>query len=143
MCALAGEWAALCDRSNATVFQRPEWLIPWWEHSGSGRLTLVVFRSGDDLVGLAPLFLHEWQGRRQVTLVGNGVSDYLDVIGAPECASAAIDFLDEQREEWDLCDWQDLPATSPLIAAAEASRLQHSICRLPAMHGNGTPGVRR
>src|SRR3954453_23575296 len=67
----------------ATPFQTPEWLLTWWRHFGSGKLQVLIFRSGADIVGVLPCFLHEWNSRRQLTLVGTGVSDYLDPIFDP------------------------------------------------------------
>jgi CelD/BcsL family acetyltransferase involved in cellulose biosynthesis len=122
--AIQDEWASLVSRCPlATVFQRPEWLIPWWDYSGSGRMWTLAFRHNDTLVGLLPMFVHDWDGRRQVTLMGNGISDRLDMLAQPEfaqtCARHACAFLEQHASDWDVCDWQDLPAKSELIACAK------------------------
>jgi CelD/BcsL family acetyltransferase involved in cellulose biosynthesis len=133
--AIQDEWASLVSRcARATVFQRPEWLIPWWDHSGSGQLWTLAFRQNGTLVGLLPMFRHDWEGRRQLTLMGNGISDHLDMLAQPEsgqtCARLAYEFLEQRASDWDVSDWQDLPASSELLAAANgrfAARVSGSI----------------
>jgi CelD/BcsL family acetyltransferase involved in cellulose biosynthesis len=132
---MGGQWTELIDRCpGATVFQRPEWLIPWWDYSGSGRLWTLAFRQNGTLVGLLPMFLHDWDGRRQLTLMGNGISDHLDMLAQPEsaqtCAHLAYEFLGQRASDWDVCDWQDLPASSELLASVNgrfAARVSGSI----------------
>lgn len=115
------------DRAaSATPFSRPEWLMPWWREFGSGEMHVLALRADSRLVGLMPMFLHEWQGRRQVTLIGNGITDYLGLIAEQsceaECAHIVFEYLHQQAELWDVCDWQDLQPSSPLIAAGLARR---------------------
>jgi CelD/BcsL family acetyltransferase involved in cellulose biosynthesis len=119
---LEPEWSELVNRTaTATPFQRPEWLIPWWEHFGGGELHALAFRSEGRLCGLFGMFVHEWLGRRQATLVGTGLSDYLDLIVEPavaaECARRTFDYLRDLGGCWEICNWQDLPPESPLIAS--------------------------
>jgi CelD/BcsL family acetyltransferase involved in cellulose biosynthesis len=123
---LAPEWADLVQRAaDATPFARPEWKIPWWRRFGSGTLHCLPMRAeGGRLAGVLAFFVHEWDGRRQATLVGNGITDYLGLIAEPgaeiECARAVYRYLADIRSEWDLCDWQDLSEDSPLIRCAPA-----------------------
>src|SRR4051812_10674598 len=84
---LAPEWGWLVDACpDATPFQRPEWLLSWWRHWGSGELFVLTFRHQQKLIGLLPMFIHDWQGKRQVTLAGNGVTDYLGLVALPDFA---------------------------------------------------------
>ncbi len=120
---LRDEWSALVDRAPAALpFQRPQWLLPWWRAFGSGHLHALTFREGKRLAGLLVFFIHECQGRRQVTIAGNGITDYLGLVAearcAPDCARSVFDYLRDIRSEWDVCDWQDLRADSPLVIAA-------------------------
>lgn len=111
--ALAGEWEALHGRVPfASPFQHPSWLLPWWAHFGSGELLTFAMRDQGRLAGIVPLFLHEWNGRRQVTLLGTGCSDYLGVLAEPasryEVEEQLWERLYAERHRWDLCDLQDL-----------------------------------
>lgn len=121
--ALRPEWSALWERSAAaTPFQSPEWLLPWWRHFGGEGLWTLALRSGERLVGLAPFFLYTApDGVRQVTLVGNGITDHLDLLLDPAHeeagAAAVLAHLAARRERWDTCDFRDLPAGSPLLRA--------------------------
>ena len=117
------EWTALVDRvPDATPFYRPEWLLPWWRQFGSGHMHVLAFRSHERLTGLIGLFIHEWGGCRRVTLIGNGITDYLGLIAEPEsaieCARLTFEYLTANRGLWDMCDWQDLRSDSPVIREA-------------------------
>ncbi len=129
---LRGEWSDLYARAlSATPFQRPEWLLPWWRRLGGGEIFSFAVRAGGRLVGLAPLFLHPWNGRRQVTFLGNGVSDHLgfllDAEHAASATSAILQAIADERERWDLCDLQDLACDSTLCRVAPEAPLAHAV----------------
>jgi CelD/BcsL family acetyltransferase involved in cellulose biosynthesis len=129
LCSLSAEWTALVERCPpATPFQRPEWLLPWWRQFGSGEMSVLAFHDEQRLVGLLPAFLHVWEGRRQVTLIGTGVTDYVDLVAEParghECAATTIEWLRHTRDRWDVCDWQDLSAASPLLKLEHQLRVE-------------------
>lgn len=112
------EWREFVRRvSPATPFQTPEWLLTWWSRFGSGALRFMVFRHGGDVAGVLPCFLHEWNARRQITLAGSGISDYLDPLFDPAYVDEIVDAIRAEllrRDDWDLCDWQDLARDTPL-----------------------------
>lgn len=123
--ALRPEWSALWERApSATPFQSPEWLLPWWRRFGGEGLWTLALRRDGELAGLAPLFVYidPGAGTRQVTLVGNGLTDHLGVLLAPELveegAAALLAHLAERRDRWDVCDFRDLPEASPLLIAS-------------------------
>ncbi len=113
--ALSGPWMALADSiGGVSPFQLPGWQLTWWKHFGSGQLRCFAFWEEERLVGLVPAFCHPWNGRRQLTLIGSGLSDYLDpCLLTAECIDALSDEL-QNDPDWDVCDWQDLSATTPL-----------------------------
>lgn len=84
-------------------------------------LWLLAVRRAGSLVGLAPLFIYldPSTRKRQVTLLGNGISDRLDMLAAPAHAeavgSAVFDHLARRTELWDSCDFRDLPQNSALL----------------------------
>jgi CelD/BcsL family acetyltransferase involved in cellulose biosynthesis len=70
-------------------------------------------------VGVLPCFLHQWNGARQLTLMGSGISDYLDPVFVASRSPAILSCLREYlatNSEWDICDWQDLSYNTPLDA---------------------------
>ncbi|WP_437726776.1 GNAT family N-acetyltransferase [Sorangium sp. So ce861] len=120
--ALREPWSALWERCPAaTVFQRPEWLIPWCRELGPEEVLALAFRSEQGLVGLAPLAIHHYGGERLVALLGAGITDYNDVLAAPgyerAVADAVLAYLDERADAWDVADLHDLRGSSPLFAA--------------------------
>jgi hypothetical protein len=108
----------------ATPFQSPEWLLAWLQHLGAGvELWTVLIRRNGRLVGLAPFYVYKFPdtGMRQLTLVGNGVTDRLDLLAEPASAAevgrAVLEHLSEHRNRWDTADLRDLPGGSTLLSA--------------------------
>lgn len=119
---LCPEWEQLLDRiEGITPFQLPAWQFTWWRHFGNAKLRVFACRQGGRLVGVVPCFLHDWNGRRQFTLIGSGISDYLEPAIQGEHPPAVIETLRQalqSRKEWEVCDWQDLNTGSPLTELA-------------------------
>ncbi|WNG33344.1 GNAT family N-acetyltransferase [Archangium violaceum] len=121
---LQGEWRWLWARCpGATTFQRPEWLLSWVRHLGASFSAqppwVVTLRSEGRLVGLAPLGIRVENGARVVRLLGEGVSDYLDVLMDPELAQHGVrtlfNWLGRNGERWDTCVFEQLREDSPLL----------------------------
>lgn len=129
-------WNALVEESIAnTPFSRYEYLSEWWKTLGGGewkdaRLALLSAWENDQLLGIAPLFLHEYDGQQALLLLGSiEISDYLDLIvreaDLPRFLSALLDYLASSLPEaWSALDWYNLPDASPTLPAlrAEAER---------------------
>jgi len=140
LAALEPEWTDLWERCpDAGPFQAPEWLLPWWRHLGRGRLCGVAVRSSERLVGLALLSVSSYFGMpvRRLGLLGTGITDRLGVLLEPALAHQGVEImlaaLAEHGHEWDFCDFQQLPESSPLLRAAlpsgmRASNLPQEVC---------------
>jgi CelD/BcsL family acetyltransferase involved in cellulose biosynthesis len=136
-------WNALVQQSIAdTPFSRHEYLSEWWKTLGGGEwgrsesasplLVLVSATENDQLVGIAPLFIEEWDGRQALMLVGSiEISDYLGLIvreaDLPRFLSGLIDFLESLNRageprpyEWSAIDWYNLPDSVATLAALKA-----------------------
>jgi CelD/BcsL family acetyltransferase involved in cellulose biosynthesis len=125
-------WNALVEQSIAdTPFSRYEYLAEWWQTRGGGEwqnpeLVLVSASENDQLIGIAPLFLAEYDGRNALLLVGSiEISDYLDLIvreaDLPRFLSGLMDFLASSLgDNWSAVDWYNLPDDSPTLAALQA-----------------------
>ena len=106
--ALAPEWAALWSRCpDATPFQSPHWLLPWWCAFGTGLPRVALERRGGAVVGILPLYV--LSGERKALPIGAGTSDYLDGLGDPAPLLPAL--LDRLRA--DPVDHVDLIETPP------------------------------
>jgi CelD/BcsL family acetyltransferase involved in cellulose biosynthesis len=121
--ALRDDWARLFAADPAaSPFQHPAWLLAWRRAflDGPGLWCLALRRSGE-LVGLAPFFI--WtdpaSGRRQLTLLGNGLSDRQGLLVRPGAREAVLEavaaWLVRSRRLWDAVDFRDLPDGSPLL----------------------------
>lgn len=119
------EWSSFVQTiPGLTPFQMPDWLLTWWRHFGSGRLRVLVFREEAAIAAVIPLFEHNWEARRQLTLIGSGVSDYLEPPVAQKFAAPVIDLLRAHlrtNDTWDVCDWQDLSAETSLTGLGAAA----------------------
>jgi CelD/BcsL family acetyltransferase involved in cellulose biosynthesis len=127
-------WNSLVVQSIAdTPFSRHEYLSEWWKTLGGGEwlhqsveLVLVSATESDQLIGIAPLFITEYENRRAIMLIGSiEISDYLDLIvreaDLSSFLSGLIDFLASSlAERWSAIDWYNLPNHSPTLAALKA-----------------------
>jgi CelD/BcsL family acetyltransferase involved in cellulose biosynthesis len=113
-------WSSLSD---ATPFQSPDWLLPWWQHYGEGHLFSFAFWRCGKLVGFAPLYIYTVaaEPRRNLFLLGTGNSDYLDIIVDPAlrvpCWHALLAEIKARSDCWDVCSFQRLRTGSPLLNA--------------------------
>ena len=135
------EWNALLSESISDVpFLRHEYLNAWWSTHGGGEwpqaeLMLVSAYEQDRLIGIAPLFLSEHDGKQALLLLGSlEISDYLDLIvradDLPRFLSGLLDFLASPNLDgpglagstlhWSALDWYNLPEDSPTLSALEA-----------------------
>src|SRR4026207_1146858 len=82
-------WNTLVKQSiTDTPFSRYEYLSEWWKTLGGGEwlrqhadLVLVSATENDQLIGIAPFFIADYDGQRALMLVGSiEISDYLDLI---------------------------------------------------------------
>ena len=125
-------WNALVEQSIAdTPFSRYEYLSEWWKTLGGGEwkhaeLVLISATENDQLIGIAPLFIADYENQRTLLLIGSiEVSDYLDLIvrphDLPRFLSGLLDFLASSHgEAWSALDWYNLPDDSPTLAALQA-----------------------
>src|SRR5438309_1101834 len=138
---IAGEWSDLCAGApQATVFQTPEWLLPWWKHLGGGEIRSLALRSGGRLCALAPLFRHGMPGEsiRQISFIGAGITDYLDFIAEPDAARdfapAVREWLDANSSEWDVINLEELPPDA--VAQAFGNPEPCSVCPVIDLPGS-------
>lgn len=115
--ALAPEWDSLFEACpEATPFQAPQWLIPWCVHLGVGQPFVLALRKNGSLSGIAAFMLKG----DELTFMGSGVSDYLDLLIEPglerDGALAVIERLAARQKLWRRCDLQELKPNSALFS---------------------------
>lgn len=82
------QWRQLWDEDReATPFQAPEWLLPWWHHFGQAELRAAVVFREERPVAFLPFYLYSEpsSGERKLLLVGAGTTDYLGGVFSPSC----------------------------------------------------------
>lgn len=119
--ALAADWRALWHRvPQATPFQAPEWLLPWWQAFGSPQPIIACLYQGERLDGLLPLYVLQDGEARKLLPIGIGLSDYCDALLAPDAPTAAThDLLAAALQAARaggvaLCDLVDVPQAAAL-----------------------------
>jgi CelD/BcsL family acetyltransferase involved in cellulose biosynthesis len=141
---LLPEWDELWQRCpQATTFQRPEWLLSWWQVFQPSTPLLVEFRQNNVLVGVAPLLIYKRGSERVLAFMGGGVSDYLDVLFDPAYAEGVVarfwDLLSTIKG-WDTLELTDLPPTSCLLLKNpshwEYARTLHDVCPVLPLPSN-------
>ncbi|MDO9300544.1 MAG: GNAT family N-acetyltransferase [Anaerolineales bacterium] len=142
----AQEWNDLLSGSiTDTPFLRYEYQHAWWEHRGGGewnnsQLVLVSAREDEKLVGIAPLFISEYDGQSALLLIGSiEISDYLDLIVRTDdharFVTGLLDFLASSLpDSWRGLDWYNLPDSSPTLAALKAESAQRGWTHLEEMY---------
>ena len=132
-------WAALAEAvPSSTPFQLPPWQLTWWHHFGSGQLRVFSWWEETLLIAIIPCFRHHWEGRRQLTLIGSGISDYLEPLLHPSHANSILPQLQrylQSSADWDICNWQDLAVNTPLHLL-KGSLLEDTICSEVPLTGN-------
>ena len=120
-------WNELAEAGiSNTPFARHEMLSEWWKTRGGGEwpqaeLMLVSASENGELVGIAPLFKAEYEGRPALLLVGSiEVSDYLDLIVRPadleRFLAGLLDFLAHAGPCAGVpLDWYNILDSSPTL----------------------------
>ncbi len=111
--AIAPEWLNLWRRMpDATPFQSPMWLLPWWRHFGSNDLSVITVRGNGELEALAPLYVVRDEDESLGLLLGTGNSDYLDLLGCDPDGAITKGLSRIDCRLWDL---HQLRPSSPLL----------------------------
>ncbi len=128
--ALRDEWDNLLAVSATNeVFVTYEWQTTWWNTYCPGDLWLIAGRDEDGrLVGIAPWFIE--RPSRLVRMVGCvDVTDYLDIIVAPEHHSAFCDalagWLKDHADQFVSLSLCNIPAHSPTLPTLTHALTEH------------------
>lgn len=113
----------LSQTADANVQLTHEWLSSWWEVFGDNkRLSLITVTDGGKIIGIAPLTITKVIGKagfelRKLTFVGDGLTDYHDLLIANERREEAlqilIKFIVNGKENWDAIHFRNVRGDSP------------------------------
>jgi CelD/BcsL family acetyltransferase involved in cellulose biosynthesis len=125
-------WNQLLSESITDVpFLRYEYLEAWWATHGGGEwpqaeLVLISATELGQLMGVAPLFIAEYEEQNALLLLGSiEISDYLDLIvrpgDLPRFLPALLDYLtSDSLPIWSCLEWVNLPSDSPTLPMLES-----------------------
>ena len=110
-------WESL---SEANPMASPQWVIPWWETYGQSEdreLYWLAGLVGDELVGVAPLYVDNVNSSKRLRFLGDGkvCSDHMSLLSTPDHSSlCAVNVCDWVREEvgnsWNSAHFECVPA---------------------------------
>ncbi|CDX22618.1 Glycosyl transferase, group 1 [Mesorhizobium sp. ORS 3324] len=138
-------WPLWWQSTSATPFQSPAWLLSWWRTFSPGDLSAIAVWSGNDLVGLAPLYLEQHACGRRLLPVGISLSDYLDILCVPGQEAGVGAALVEAALSLEWSQWilPDLPAEAASLRLAlpnveERRSSDHAACPVLSLAGHET-----
>lgn len=108
---LAPAWWDLWRRCpNATPFQSPAWLAPWWDAFKPGQLFVIAVSGHGRLLALLPYYLEIGPLGRRLLPIGIAISDYQDILMEPRFADAVADALGARLAVmgWEICEMPEL-----------------------------------
>jgi CelD/BcsL family acetyltransferase involved in cellulose biosynthesis len=115
--ALGDEWQDLFTRCpDATPFQSPAWLLPWWHVFGTARPVVATLRNRSRLTAVLPLYVLE----DKLLPIGAGITDYQDILldpAEPSDAASALLSVAITAANINRCDLIDLPPEAMLLRA--------------------------
>lgn len=109
------EWQTLALRAG-NLFGTWEWVSLWWRHFGAGRehVTTMLRDHKGRAVGVLPLYIADRRPVRTLRFIGNGHSDRLHPVCAPNDRVAVVgalrDALHAGRWDWEAFFAEDMPA---------------------------------
>lgn len=113
----------LSQMDNANAQLTHEWLRSWWEVFGDNkRLFLITVTDGCKIIGIAPLTITKVMGKagfelRKLTFVGDGLTDYHDLLVANERRKEVLQILlkciVDCKENWDVVHFRNVRGDSP------------------------------
>lgn len=132
-------WALFEQTHFATPFQSPAWWLPWAESFvADGELRVVTLHIEGRLAGVIPLIVRAESSGWTCTLLGRGITDYLDAL----CPAVAPELLTGIVEETmghlampaNQVDLTDLPAQSGLLQLRAVGRITPEVdCVCPVV----------
>ena len=124
---LRSVWGGVLERSaSRSIFLTWEWLFQWWLHFNKGKaLYILLMKDREKVVGIAPFCITKvamfgLPFVRKIMFLGSGKvgSDLMDIIVEKGREREAVDetvrYLEANCSLWDVVDWCDLDACSPL-----------------------------
>ena len=114
------EWNLLLSQNAVdTPFLRYGYQRIWWQHKGGGEwpqveLRIITAHEDGHLVGIAPLFIGERNGEKEIHFIGSvEISDYLDFIVQPQISDTFITgifkLVKEEDARFPACDHRSRP----------------------------------
>jgi CelD/BcsL family acetyltransferase involved in cellulose biosynthesis len=93
LAAVSPAWKELWTRVDGLIFQSPEWIAAWWDtvpDRDRRALRIGLIWNGEELVAVVPLAIGRRKGLRFLEWAAASVTDYGDILVAPECSAAAL-----------------------------------------------------
>ncbi len=142
--AIIPEWWELFHLCpDATPFQSPAWLLPWWSCFGCGDPKVITVRHHTKLVGLGLFYVYspDVAAHPKLFFIGKAVSDYLDLLVAPgeyraQVAREILDCALSRIPGWETAELDRLPPSSPILQLPRPASARDGTCPEVALNGH-------
>lgn len=106
-----------------------EWVSTCWEVFGEKKeLLLITITDNGKIIGIAPLMITDTVSKigfksRKLTFVGDGLTDYHDILigdkQREEALETLFEFIFKENQSWDVVQLRNVPANSPNLPVLE------------------------
>jgi len=120
--ALAPIWDSLLMRSDCdNIFLSYAWLDSWWTVFGTEYdLYILIVKSGEEIVGIAPLMRSR---QHIIQFIGTPNADYSDIIGPDKHSIIGLiyDYLTNHTDDWRRIELQQIPERISTVEGFQAA----------------------
>lgn len=132
-------WHDLYQRGTYMPQTCYDWMSIWWKHFAGEhrRLFIVTVEQGDEIVGIAPFMIEKLPLFSQLKFLGSGLTDYHEILIAPENAHEIIkhiiDFISSNRQ-YDLINLEQIPDYSILNSHLDEKAYKREMIKCPVIN---------
>ena len=117
------QWRELESNSPGfSLFQSPDWIIPWWNSFGNNaKLYCIGVQNSESLVGLACLVVCYRTASKELRFAGDPLSDYNSFLtserspSGSEISKAIWMHIVRERRQWDVLSLTEVPDISKIL----------------------------
>jgi len=126
-------WDLFRTCPDATPFQSPAWLLPWWKRFGCGQPIVITVRYHTKLAGLGLFYIYPHGTEPKLFFIGKAVSDYLDLLVTPgqnrtQVSQMILDRALHQIAGWQSAEFDRLPPSSSLLQVQGPACVKDGVC---------------
>lgn len=113
-------WDKLLIESNYhNIFLSFTWMKIWWDNfCNNKQLYILIVKSNDNIVGIAPLMKTQFSNKNTIEFIGANSSDYMDFIiseNHEQVINKIFEYIDSHKCDWDILQLNQISENSNSI----------------------------